>query len=89
MLGGLASAAIGQAQAADAFAAPHNAGCIADEVIVTAPAPSSTSIQQALAEVSATIEAQIREIVAAAQEHPSDVTKISSNGRILFARWRI
>jgi hypothetical protein len=60
-----------------------------DEVIVTARAPSSTPIQEALAEISAALEAEIRQIVAAAQEHPSYVTKISSNGRILFARWRI
>jgi hypothetical protein len=89
MLAGLASAAIGQAYGAEAFVAPHNTDGVVDEIIVTARAPSSTPIQEALAEVSAALEAQIREIVAAAQEHPSYVTKISSNGRILFARWRI
>lgn len=89
MLSGLAIAAIGQAHGAEAFAATHNPGGVVDEVIVTARAPSSTPIQEALAEISAALEAEIREIVAAAQEHPSYVTKISSNGRILFARWRI
>jgi hypothetical protein len=89
MLGGLAIAAIGQAHGAEALAAPPNPGGLVDEVIVTARAPSSTPIQEALAEVAAALEAEIREIVAAAQEHPSYVTKISSNGRILFARWRI
>jgi hypothetical protein len=88
VLSGLAIAAIGQAHGAEAFAAAHNA-VVVDEVIVTARAPSSTPIQEALVEISAALEAQIREIVAAAQEHPSYVTKISSNGRILFARWRI
>jgi hypothetical protein len=89
MLSGLAMAAIGQAHGAEAFAAAHNPGNVVDEVIVTARAPSSAPIQEALAEISAALEAEIREIVAAAQEHPSYVTKISSNGRILFARWRI
>jgi hypothetical protein len=89
MLSGLAIAAIGQAHGAEAFAAPHNPGGALDEVVVTARAPSSAPIQEALAEISATLEAQIKEIVAAAQEHPSYITKISSNGRILFARWRI
>jgi hypothetical protein len=89
MLSGLAVAAIGQAQGAEAFAATHNPDSVVDEVIVTARAPSSAPIEEALAEISAALEAQIREIVAAAQEHPSYVTKISSNGRILFARWRI
>jgi hypothetical protein len=89
VLSGLAIAAIGQAHGAEAFAAPHNAGGALDEVVVTARAPSSAPIQEALAEISVALEAQIKEIVAAAQEHPSYVTKISSNGRILFARWRI
>jgi hypothetical protein len=89
MLSGLAMAAIGQAHGAEAFAATHDPGNVVDEVIVTARAPSSAPIEEALAEISAALEAQIREIVAAAQEHPSYVTKISSNGRILFARWRI
>jgi hypothetical protein len=87
MLVGLASAAVGQAHGADALAAPHNSGY--DEIVVTARAPASAPIQEALAELSAVLEAQIREIVAAAREHPSYVTKVSSNGRILFARWRI
>jgi hypothetical protein len=89
VLAGLAIATIGQAHGAEAFAAAHNPGGVVDEVIVTARAPSSAPIQEALAEISTALEAQIREIVAAAQEHPSYVTKISSNGRILFARWRI
>jgi hypothetical protein len=89
MLSGLAIAAIGQAHGAEAFTATHNPGGVMDEVIVTARAPSSTPIQEALAEISAALEAEIRQIVAAAQEQPSYVTKISSNGRILFARWRI
>lgn len=87
MLGGLASAAIGQAHG-ETLAAPHNPGYVTDEIVVTARAPSST-IQETLAAISAALEAQIGEIVAAAREHPSYVTKISSNGRILFARWRI
>jgi hypothetical protein len=89
MLTGLAIAAISQAHGAEAFAATHNPGGVVDEVVVTARAPSSQPIEDALAEISAALEAQIKEIVAAAQEHPSYVTKISSNGRILFARWRI
>jgi hypothetical protein len=89
MLGGLACAALGHAHGAETLAAPHNRGYVADEVIVTARAPSSTPIQETLVELSATLEAQIREIVAAAREHHSYVTKVSSNGRILFARWRI
>ena len=89
MLGGLAIAAIGQARGMDNAPAPQSRGCVVDEIIVRAPAPAVTPGQEALAEVSAALEAQVREIVAAAQQLPSYVTKISSNGRILFARWRI
>ena len=93
---GLAAASIGHANGMESAPAWHEPGYVMDEIvvtmyeiIVTAQAPSSTPGQEALAEVSAALEAQVREIVAAAQQLPSYVTKISSNGRILFARWRI
>ena len=97
MLGGLAIAAIGRAQAMDTtVAAWQEPGFAMDEivvtmyeVVVTARAPSSTPGQDALAVVAAALEAQVREIVAAAQQPRSLVTKISSNGRIYFAPWRI
>jgi hypothetical protein len=96
ILGGLATAAIGQAHARDAVMAWQEPQPIMDEIIVTmyevvvtAQAPSSSSPgQEALAEVAALLESHIREIVAAAQ-HSGFVTKISSNGRIYFAPWRI
>ena len=96
LLGGLATAAIGQAHAMDDFATVQEPQQAMDEivvsiyeVVVTAPAPSSTPGQDALAVVAAALEAHVREIVAAAQQPRSFVTKISSNGRIYFAPWRI
>jgi hypothetical protein len=88
MLGGLVTIA-GHAQGMEAVSAPHNPGYVVDEIVVTARAPSTTPGQEALAQVAAALEAQIREIVAAAQRPRSFVTKISYNGRIYFAPWRI
>ena len=93
---GLAAASISQAHGMEPVPVWQEPGYIMDElvvtmyeIIVTAQAPSSTPGRDALAEVAAALEAQIREIVAAAQQPEAFVTKISSNGRILFAHWRI